>query len=161
MRSLTSSEYLAQITQREGEVRSMFKSMDKVLSENRKLDLEFELMMASRLNYSELFSIDSQEAKEVQRDDGELHLESQLCQEELQSEKLTRQQWKELLVQTISRGHSSGYECAICMSDIIPGNRRVVLLSCSHLYHQRCILNLENFMKTEEVLSCLAPTNRF
>lgn len=126
----------------------MFKSMDKVLSDNRKLDLEFEMMMASRLNYSELFSMDSQEAKEVQSDVGERHLEYQDFQP---SGTLTRQQWKDLLVQTISRGHSSGYECAICMSDIIPGNRRVVLLSCSHLYHQRCILNLESFMKTEEV----------
>ena len=130
----------------------MFKSMDKVLSDNRKLDLEFEMMMASRLNYSEIFSIDSQEAKEVQSDAGERRLESQDFKP---SGALTRQQWKDLLVQTISRGHSSGYECAICMSDIIPGNRRVVLLSCSHLYHQRCILNLESFMKTEEVHSSL------
>jgi hypothetical protein len=134
----------------------MFKSMDKVLSDNRKLDMEFEMMMASRLNYSELFSIDSQEAKEVQRDEGGYQLESQSKQEH-PSDKLTKQQWKELLVQTISRGHSSGYECAICMSDIIPGNRRVVMLSCSHLYHQRCILNLENFMKTEEVSSRPPP----
>lgn len=128
----------------------MFQSMDKVLSDNRQLDMEFEMMMATRVNYSEIYSIPSDEGKEApshrtDESDSKSILKDPPCNA------LTRQHWKELLLQSISRGHSVGHECAICMSDIIPGNRRVVLLSCSHLYHQRCILNLENFMKTEEV----------
>ena len=47
----------------------MFRSMDKVLSENRQLDLEFELMMANRLNYSEIFSSERKETtSEVEED---------------------------------------------------------------------------------------------
>jgi hypothetical protein len=134
----------------------MFKSMDKVLTENRKLDLEFEMMMASRQNYSEIFpsadnlnlfqSQDNKGAQTEQESDSKFSLASGA-----ESKQMTKSQWRELLVQMISRGHGGGYECAICMSDIIPGNRRVVLLSCCHLYHQRCILNLENFLKAEEV----------
>jgi hypothetical protein len=136
----------------------MFKSMDKVLTENRQLDLEFEMMMASRLNYSEIFP-------SAERNDMRAHGEELTEQESdskfsllgTESKQFSKSQWRELLIQTISRGHGGeGYECAICMSDILPGNRRVVLLSCSHLYHQRCILNLENFSKAEEVQS-LSP----
>lgn len=131
----------------------MFQSMDKVLSENRQLDLEFEMMMATRVNYSEIFSTESEEAKEIpQQRESSYNSDSKSNIGGIESTKLTKQQWKELLIHTISRGHTAGYECAICMSEIIPGNRRVVLLSCSHIYHQRCILNLENFMKNEEVV---------
>ena len=132
----------------------MFRSMDKVLSENRKLDLEFEMMMASRLNYSEVFPAaagDHQEGKEAHEEESRLMASASKSSSSQATSQLTKQQWKDLLLHTITRGHSSGYECAICMSEIIPGNRRVVLLSCSHLYHQRCIMNLETFMKTAEV----------
>lgn len=147
----------------------MFRSMDKVLSENRQLDLEFELMMANRLNYSEIFSSDMKESREgggdydsklmmsysSRRGDSRDNGGNNLIAEDKSQRKMSIQQWKDLLTQVLSRENgSAGFECAICMSEIIPGNRRVVLLNSSHLYHQRCIMNLENFIKNQEEACC-------
>ena len=57
--------------------------------------------------------------------------------------------WSEILHRGKARKEGP-LECAICMAEIHRGNRRVVLLSCSHLYHQRCMLTLEKFVKDNE-----------
>lgn len=147
----------------------MFRSMDKVLSENRQLDLEFELMMANRLNYSEIFP---SEVKQTHSDDKYINSsridyddydrnDSKDKIDDKAQRKMTNQQWKDLLKQVNSRELESCFECAICMSEIIPGNRRVVLLNCSHLYHQRCIMNLENFIKNQEDATCPLCRNHY
>ena len=124
------------------EVDSLFSSMDKVMQDNRDLDLQFEQMMMERHNYcaniTETSSM-SDDAKfdhqcEIYEDDGEV----------------SRLEWHGILNRCLDRGDN--VECAICMSELVKNrNRRVVLLSCSHMYHQQCIMMLEDFVKNSEV----------
>lgn len=51
--------------------------------------------------------------------------------------------WKEVISTSLSRGVG---DCAICMCanhSIV--HRSLTLLSCSHIFHHQCILNLEKF----------------
>jgi hypothetical protein len=49
---------VAQVGERENEMRTMFKSMDKTVADNRKLDLEFEMMLRGRKDYSDFVGLD-------------------------------------------------------------------------------------------------------
>ena len=49
-----------QVLQRFTEVDTMFQSMDKTVADNRQLDLEFELMLMGRRDYSDMIDLDDE-----------------------------------------------------------------------------------------------------
>jgi hypothetical protein len=130
----------------EHEVNSLFSSMDKVMQDNRDLDLAFELMMMERHNYGGVT-----ESNSTGIDHSAMGVRYGLDSDaQKESGEVSRAQWNDILGQCLKRGNN--VECAICMSDIEKNrNRRVVLLSCSHMFHQQCIMMLEDFVKNSEV----------
>ena len=133
----------------EKEVSTLFSSMDKVMQDNRDLDLAFEQMMMERHNFGGVTEFSTTV---------EGHAAQALGEEWEAQDKhgeVSRAQWNVILQESLKR--DCNVECAICMSDIEKNrNRRVVLLSCSHMFHQQCIMMLEDFVKTTEVRSIMS-----
>ena len=134
----------------EKEVSSLFSSMDKVMQENRELDLAFELMMMERHNFGGMTGFSAREEGRGVLEGGEdAAAQDKHGDSDSDSGEVSRVQWDSILQQSLRR--ECNVECAICMSDVEKNrNRRVVLLSCSHVFHQQCIMMLEDFVKTAE-----------
>lgn len=127
-------------TSMENEVKELFSSMDEVMKNNRELDMAFDLMMMERRNFEGLGGSLDFESTEMGREAGSIYEEKTE-----KTEDGTIIQWNELLEQAKRRRNA---DCAICMSGVCKNrNRRVVLLSCSHMFHQRCIMMLEQFVE--------------
>ena len=108
----------------ENEVKELFSSMDEVMKNNRELDMAFDLMMMERRNFEGLGGSLDFESTEMGREAGSIYEEK--------TEDGTIIQWNELLEQAKRRRNA---DCAICMSGVCKNrNRRVVLLSCSHMF---------------------------
>ena len=126
------------------------------MQDNRDLDLAFELMMMERHNFGGLteFStqVDGGAGQTASRVQAELELQAR-DKEDADRGEVSRAEWNTILQRSLQRGDN--VECAICMSDIEKNrNRRVVLLSCSHMFHQQCIMMLEDFVKNSKVGAC-------
>mmetsp|Transcript_16121 Transcript_16121/g.16249 ORF Transcript_16121/g.16249 Transcript_16121/m.16249 type:complete len:446 (-) Transcript_16121:37-1374(-) len=134
------------VTDRSHEVDNELLSIDNTLRENRALDLEFEQMLLQRRMQSlqeELYEIESNTVSS----DGYIsvvEISSESKRKEDDNNKMTEIQWSEVLVRAQKRGLG---ECAICMS-IVGGSRITTLLSCSHLFHEKCITSLERFCRS-------------
>eukprot|EP01041_Mallomonas_annulata_P001257 gene1257-2434_t len=154
-----------EIEVRRTEVDTVLHTMDQTLLESRQLDLMFENMLLERRMTSlaeELESVEEEEAaavREAQRlslhmyttgDNTHTHTHGpprpppSLCDitsDDSGLPAMSEADWTATLLRAVERGLG---DCAICMGSI-SSFRTTSLLSCSHLFHEQCVGNLERF----------------
>ena len=84
-------------------------------------------------------------------------------------DKMSEEEWESVLLQCLKR---EGRDCAICMCPLLGGGgdlggfdmrRRSVLLSCSHVFHDRCVTRFEVLLREHALLDgapCRCPVCR-
>ncbi|RYH30144.1 hypothetical protein EON65_06175 [archaeon] len=140
------------------QVDSMLRSMDRTLQDSRQLDLLFEQMLFRRQQTSDQgqasgasYPPSPEHDKTVPVQDGASSSETFFALEVCLS---TGTYWGDILKQAKARGEN---DCAICMSSVpaepIPSlhKKKTIVLSCSHLFHQSCIVSFEKFAQQMQV----------
>eukprot|EP01031_Cornospumella_fuschlensis_P029842 gene29842-36032_t len=142
--------------ERATQVDSMLRSMDRTLQDSRQLDLLFEQMLfrrqqgnpAQNPSSGAMYPPSPEHDKPLSHHDGgsEVFSALEICA-------TTGSYWGEILNQAKGRGEN---DCAICMSSVpaepIPSlhKKKTVVLSCSHLFHQSCIVSFEKFAQQKQ-----------
>eukprot|EP01038_Epipyxis_sp_PR26KG_P004389 gene4389-6206_t len=131
---------------RSEKVDHMLSSMDKTLFESRQLDTLFDHIMAERIsnnnnnnnNGSNDFILDN-----------DFNLNEQLLPSAIDKndEQFLETNW--IAIKSIANARGQN-DCAICMlpvtNQIKQEIKKNVILSCSHVFHESCICNLERFV---------------
>jgi hypothetical protein len=146
---------------RSGIVDSVLTTMDATLQESRDLDALFDSVMRARLK-AQRGRGDFLPTSEDEEDDiaGALAASvapsssstpssvaaAQADDDEAAARSLSEAEWAASASKAKARGHG---ECAVCITSTASATRGIVLLSCSHLYHLQCLLNLEKFATAE------------
>ena len=155
--SLYADRMSREVDVRSGIVDSVLTTMDATLQESRDLDALFDSVMRARLK-AQRGRGDFLPTSEDEEDDLAAALAAsasstlssvaaaQADDDEAAARSLSEAEWAASASKAKARGHG---ECAVCITSTASATRGIVLLSCSHLYHLQCLLNLEKFATAE------------
>ena len=167
------SQLSKDINDREDELLTVIESVDTTLLESRQLDMLFDSLMGHRISALDLAERRQTEDMEDRAAKLSLYNTSHLSEpvrsctgggseSDFTSEvisKLTEKQWVDVHDIAVARGLG---ECAICMVNNVDtqgnyrGARKLVLLSCSHVFHQQCMKNFELFSRDNRYTTKIA-----
>ena len=168
--SIYTSKISKEVDNRSKEVDSMCDVLDNTLRESRELDQLFDSLLQQRmlLNSTTTATRSMGNYDSPEKDEDYMYLADSKHSPRDRPNTLSDAEWNEILQRSRERGLG---ECVICMcglsyfdgdtkGGVIKRSKYNVLLSCSHIFHEKCLNNFERFAlsaaddATHHILCC-------